>query len=241
MNNKPVFQANTLYNNTQTGLGLYVQDKWQLTSRITITYGVRWDGTWNPQPQSAIPGNTVWTGEGNSSRQSSVPQRVPDDFRQFRTARWYRVECGQHFASHRGSWCVGLLLRANAADLFPDHRHLQADDDFLSHAAWLRLLAVQRLAVLVAVPRCPSGASDLCTSVAGCPGIAYVDPSFRNPRVSNLTGGVEHSFSNNLTVNANVAYVHSSNLRTGGFSTTNWYRNFIPEGTGSAGPHIALG
>ena len=60
------------------------------------------------------------------------------------------------------------------------------------------------------------------------PVINYVDPSFQNPRVSNLTVGVEHSFSNNWTVSANYAFVHSTHLRTGGFSTTNWYRNFIP-------------
>ncbi|HYA64264.1 MAG TPA: carboxypeptidase regulatory-like domain-containing protein, partial [Candidatus Sulfotelmatobacter sp.] len=53
------FTANTLKPNYQNGLGLYWQDKWQATPRLTVTYGVRWDGTWNPQPQTPIPGQMV--------------------------------------------------------------------------------------------------------------------------------------------------------------------------------------
>ena len=38
----------------QTGIGLYAQDKWQVTPHVTLTYGLRWDGTRNPQPQTPI-------------------------------------------------------------------------------------------------------------------------------------------------------------------------------------------
>ncbi len=42
----------------QTAMGLYLQDKWAVTPRLTVTYGIRWDLTWNPQPQTPFPGVT---------------------------------------------------------------------------------------------------------------------------------------------------------------------------------------
>ena len=239
-------KENTLYNNYQSGLGLYWQDKWQLTQRITLTYGLRWDGTWNPQPQSAIPGNTVWIGEGNSSKQSAVPQRVPDDFKQFgpRLGVAWNVGSTEHPTVVRGAW--GFYYAQTPLIFFPTIGTSKQTTVFCPSAFF------QYCAPPTASPQYadfpylfPSalsiGASDLCESVAGCPGISYVDPAFRNPRVSNLTGGVEHSFTSNWTVSANYAYVHSNNLRTGGFSTTNWYRNFIPEGTDSFGRTLLSG
>ncbi|MGA8034520.1 MAG: carboxypeptidase-like regulatory domain-containing protein [Candidatus Acidiferrales bacterium] len=233
-------KENTLYNNYQSGVGLYWQDKWQLTPRITVTYGLRWDGTWNPQPQSAIPGATVWVGEGNGSRQVSPPQRVPDDFNQWgpRVGIAWNVGSTEHPTVVRGAW--GLYYAQTPLIFFPTIGTSKQTTVFCPSAYF------QYCAPPTANPQYadfpylfPSalsiGASDLCDSVAGCPGISYVDPAFRNPRVSNLTAGVEHSFSNNWTVSANYAYVHSTNLRTGGFSTTNWYRNFIPGGTDAFG------
>ena len=82
------------------------------------------------------------------------------------------------------------------------------------------------------------GAADLCVNPPGCPAPTYVDPAFRNPQVSNLTIGLEHSLTNNWTISATYAYVHSAYLRVGGFSTTNWNRNVIPAGTDEFGRTI---
>ena len=41
LNNTPLFNAGTLYPNYLTGIGLYWQDKWTITPRITLTYGLR--------------------------------------------------------------------------------------------------------------------------------------------------------------------------------------------------------
>jgi hypothetical protein len=239
-------KENTLYNNYQSGVGLYWQDKWQLTPRITVTYGLRWDGTWNPQPQSAIPGATVWIGEGTGSRQVAPPQRVPDDFNQWgpRVGIAWNVGSTQHPTVVRAAW--GFYYAQTPLIFFPTIGTSKQTTVFCP-SAFFQFCAPPTANPNVAdfpylFPSALSiGASDLCDSVAGCPGISYVDPAFRNPRVSNLTVGVEHSFSNNWTVSANYAYVHSTNLRTGGFSTTNWYRNFIPEGTDSFGRTLLSG
>jgi hypothetical protein len=65
-----------------------------------------------------------------------------------------------------------------------------------------------------------------------------VDPAFRNPRVSNLTAGFEHQLARNWTVAVNYAYMHSDRLKTGGFSTSNWQRNFVSTGTDQFGRAI---
>jgi hypothetical protein len=62
----------------------------------------------------------------------------------------------------------------------------------------------------------------------GPPNINYTDPDFRNPRVSNTTGTFEWSFAPNWTMTATYAYSHSDFLRTGGFSSTQWERNIVP-------------
>lgn len=238
LNNQNVFKANTLKNNYQTGIGLYWQDKWQLTPRITLTYGLRWDGTTNPQPQSAIPGSTVWIGEGNSSKMVAPPQHVPNDFTQFgpRVGFAWNVGGTEHPTVVRAAW--GLYYAQTPLIFFPTIGTSTQTTIFCppvfgcSPSSNLPYLFPSTL---------PINASGLCTSVAGCPGISYVDPAFRNPRVSNFTVGVEHSFTNSWTVSANYAFVHSSDLRTGGFSTTQWFRNFTPEGRDSLGRTLLLG
>src|SRR4029077_17278215 len=72
----------------------------------------------------------------------------------------------------------------------------------------------------------------------GSPSFTYVDPKFKNPRVSNLTVGAEHTLIRNLTVSGTFAYVHSWRLRTGGFNEETWQRNFDIVGTDSVGRSI---
>ena len=241
LNGVNVFKANTLKNNFQTGIGLYWQDKWQLTQRLTLTYGLRWDASRNPQPQSAIPGADVWVGEGiNTSKEVAPPQHVPNDYGQWgpRVGLAWNVGGTEHPTVVRGAW--GYYYAQTPLIFFPTVGTSNQTTVFCP-GAFFEFCAPPSGSPLNAdfpylFPSSLSiGASGLCESVAGCPGISYVDPSFRNPRVSNLTFGVEHSFAKDWSVSVNYAFVHSTHLRTGGFSTTNWFRNFMPGGTDSFG------
>ena len=247
LNNVNVFKANTLKNNFQTGIGLYWQDKWQLTPRLTLTYGLRWDASKNPQPQSAIPGATVWVGSGLSgSKQVAPPQGVPNDYKQWgpRVGLAWNVGSTEHPTVVRGAW--GFYYAQTPLIFFPTVGTSNQTTVFCPGAYFQYCAPPSGSSLNADFPYLfPSSlsisASGLCDSVAGCPGISYVDPSFQNPRVSNLTVGAEHSFANNWSVSVNYAWVHSTHLRTGGFSTTNWYRNFVPDGTDAYGRTLLQG
>jgi Carboxypeptidase regulatory-like domain/TonB dependent receptor len=252
LNNQNVFVANTLFPAYQTGIGAYWQDKWQVTSRFTLTYGLRWDGTQNPQNQSAVPGNQVYVGVGplgSGTRIASVPQRVPNDWRQFgpRVGFAWNVGGNAHPTVIRAAW--GLYYAQTPTIFFPTVGGSKSTTLFCPpqfgcappQDTALGTPPTQGGFPYLFPSSLPFGADGLCTSAEGCPAINYVDPSFRNPRVSNLTGGVEHSFFNDWLVSANYVYVHSSHLRTGGFSTTLWDRNFTTSGTDQFGRAILTG
>jgi hypothetical protein len=70
--------------------------------------------------------------------------------------------------------------------------------------------------------------NQLCTSAIGCQSINYVDPAFKNPKVANYTLGVQQALGRGWILDATGVYAHSTRLRTGGFSTTQWARNVCP-------------
>jgi Carboxypeptidase regulatory-like domain/TonB dependent receptor len=235
LNGLSTVQAGTLFPNYQTGVGLYWQDKWQVTPRFTVTYGVRWDNSWNPQPQSDIPGRQVYVGVGAASHLVPAPKRIPNDH-------------GQIGPRIGAIWNIGSTARPT-----------------IIRAAW-GLYYAQSPTIFLPTGGASKGATLFCFFTPGClppggfahlypstlqsndplfafignPGINYVDPDFRNPRVSNLTIGVEHDLGHSWMASATYAYVHGTRLRTGGFSTTQWSRNVIVDHVDSFGRSILV-
>jgi hypothetical protein len=228
LNNKPFLQASVLFPAYQTGIGLYWQDKWQVTSRITLTYGLRWDGTLNPQPQTPITGSEVLTGVGSGTRVSPVPQRLPKDFGQWgpRIGVAWSVGSVSSPTIVRAAW--GLYYAQTPSIFFPTGGSGKTANLFcFSGPVCQPATTPGNHSIPYLFPSSlPIAVDGLCASEEGCPGPTYVDPNFRNPRVSNLTAGVEHTFAHNWTVSFTGLSVHSWDLRTGGFSTTVWARNF---------------
>ncbi|MGA7914320.1 MAG: carboxypeptidase regulatory-like domain-containing protein [Candidatus Acidiferrales bacterium] len=224
LNSVPLFQAGTLKPNYQTGVGIYWQDKWQVTSRITLTYGLRWDGTWNPQPQTPTPGVEVYAGVGAGTHTIPVPQHVPNDFKQF----------GPRIGL---AWNVGSLQSPTIVRAAWGFYYAQAPLIFLPTAGGGKTAGIFCFGAYCYPPAgfpyifpssIPGGVDSLCSNAAiGCPGPNIVDPSFQNPRVSNLTGSIEHTFAHDWTVTATFVWVDSQHLRTGGYGTEEaWQRNF---------------
>jgi len=251
LNGQDPFAANTLKPNYQTGIGLYWQDKWQVTSRLTFTYGLRWDGTHNPQNQTPIPGQEVYTGVGpigSGTKISPVPQHTPNDYGQWgpRIGLAWSLGSSSHPTVVRAAW--GLYYAQTPTIFFP-----QASNGGGSKSTTLfcptgfGCTPGGQFAGPFDVPytfpsALPTTSAGLCAfgpPFIGCPAIEYADPALRNPRVSNLTVGIEHQFSSEWTVSVNYAYMRSAHLKTGGFSTSNWQRNYgTPIGTDSFGRAI---
>ena len=250
LNGLSPFVANTLKPNYQTGIGLYGQDKWQVTPKLTVTYGLRWDGTHNPQPQTPIPGQEVYTGVGplgHGTRISPVPQHTPNDYKQWgpRVGVAWNVGSDTHPTIVRAAW--GFYYAQTPTIFFP-----QASNGGGSKSITLfcppgfGCTPGGQFSAPFDVPYTfPSALSTTSNGLCafgppfiGCPAISYADPALRNPRASNLTVGIEHQFTNEWTVSVNYAYMHSSHLKTGGFSTSNWQRNLVPLTTDQFGRAI---
>jgi Carboxypeptidase regulatory-like domain len=243
LNGKPLSfkgPATTLFPNYQSDLGLYWQDKWQLTPHLTVTYGLRWDGTWNPQPQTPLYGNTVLVGDGGGTHDSAVPQRVPNDFSQWgpRVGVAWNVRGGNHPTVVRAAWglyyalTVGIFLpTAGAGNLTHCIGSCALPDGGLASFPYLNPNSTT-LSV-----------NELCGTEFGCAaptsGGGYVDPQFQNPRVSSFTGGLEQTLPGNIVLTGTFSYVHSTHLRTGGYDSEEaWQRNYVVLGRDSFGRSI---
>jgi hypothetical protein len=238
LNGKPLFASGTLYNNYNSALGLYWQDKWQVTPRITVTYGLRWEGSWYPQPQTAFPGNETYTGTGSNTRTIAVPQRVPDDFKQFgpRIGLAWNVGSTDSPTVIRASW--GLYYAQIPLLFMPTGGGGKTVGLFCFAPSCLPMSAVGPVSFPFLFPSSiPNGVNQLCGTEYGCPGPNLVDPDFTNPRISNLTGGVEHTFAHSWTVTATFAWANSQHLRTGGYGSEEaWYRNYVSCSGGANAP-----
>ncbi|MFZ0908743.1 MAG: carboxypeptidase regulatory-like domain-containing protein [Candidatus Acidiferrales bacterium] len=227
LNNESLFDAGTLYPNYLTGVGLYWQDKWTITPRITLTYGLRWDGTWYPQPQTAFPGTVTYSGTGLGAKQIPIPQRTPDDFGQWgpRVGLAWNVGGTKNPTIVRGAW--GYYYAVIPTIFMPSGGGGKTTGEFCFPPYTACGFPTPGFPYLYPSTT-PLGINQLCTSVYGCPGPNLVDPNFKNPRVSSLTGSLEQSFAGSWTLTGTFAWVNSQHLRTGGYGSEEaWYRNFV--------------
>jgi hypothetical protein len=222
---------------------------------LTVTYGLRWDGTRNPQPSTTIPGQMVYTGVGplgSGTKISPVPQKTPNDYMQWgpRVGVAWSTGGNAHPTVVRAAW--GLYYAQTPTIFFP-----AASNGGGSKSTTLfcnpAFFCAPPQDTNPGTPPSQGGfpytfpgalnttSNGLCAfgpPFIGCPAITYADPALRNPRVSNLTVGVEHRFAGDWTASANYAFMHSTHLKTGGFSTSNWQRNLVPVGTDQFGRAI---
>ncbi len=218
--------------NWQTGYGLYAQDKWQVSPNFTLTYGLRYDGTTNFKNGSPVNGQKVYSGVEPDITTAPPPQQPPSDWKQLgpRLGLAYAFDVGQMPAVFRANW--GLYY-AQIPPIFMDVSGENATG----------------LGVCFFDPSCfpPGGYPNIFPdSVPGPPssGIfntTYNDPELRNPRVMNTTATFELNLSRNYTVSTTYVFAKSDFLRTGGFSSTQWNRNFVKEGEDQFGRAILGG
>ena len=235
-----VFEAGALDTFYQTAIGLYWQDKWQVSDRLTLTYGLRWDSTINPTTQSGTPGNEVYAGRGAPGSGSNLiapPQDIPDDNTQIGP----RVGVAYSFGANRstvlrGAW--GLYYAQIPPIFFPIGGNERGTTLFCFFPGCQPRDIVPGADFPDLFPSAVGAGDPVSVFLGGAPGITYVDPDFRNPRVSNLNLTLEHQFAQDWTVSGSYVFVHSERLRTGGFSSTQWERNVVVASVDSFGRSI---
>jgi hypothetical protein len=246
LNSVPLKQAGVLKPASQTDIGLYLQDKWQITPRLTLTYGLRWDGTKNPQPQTPFPGTQTYTGVGANTRIISIPQGMPNDYKQWgpRVGLAWNVGSADAPTVVRAAW--GLYYAQIPTIFLPTAGGGKTTGLF----CFFNPTCIPPPGFPYLFPQTtPLGINQLCSTpdpnngvTYGCPGPNIVDPKFQNPRISNLTGSVEHTFARSWTATVTFAWAKSSHLRTGGYGSEEaWYRNFTTSGTDQFGRAILTG
>jgi hypothetical protein len=213
----------------QTGYGLYIQDKWQVSRNFTLTYGLRWDGTNNPPAQSPIEGQAVYSGVEPDIRVAAPPQGPPSDWKQFgpRVGAAYSFDIGNRPAVIRANWGYYYAQTPPIFYTTPGPNPTGVNFCFFD-------------------PSCfpPGGYPTLFPdSVPGPPASGifdtnYDDPDLRNPRVMNTTATFELNLSKDYTLTTTYVWAKSDFLRTGGFSSTQWNRNFTKLGEDQFGRAI---
>jgi hypothetical protein len=256
LNGLGVFAANALKPDYQIDVGVYAMDRWQVTPHVTLTFGTRWDGTRNPQPQHPIWGTEVLSDAFMKTVETRVPQRVPRDLRQIGPRvglAWnaidgenplvLRLAYGVYFGEMPTIFFTPVILGsstattlycspgsfpANAPCTPPQNTRYGRADTF----GGFPYLDPSSL---------PFGVGDLCGSFEGCPSPSYADPRLRNARVQNVSLRAEKTLARSWNVSISYAFEHSDFLRVGGYGTTIWNRNFASNGMDALGRAILTG
>jgi hypothetical protein len=163
-------------------LGLYAQDAWHATERLTVNYGVRYDTTFglfqaSGRTQAANP--AVLTAE--ALKLGNIFTGTPHDYR-----RAIAPRLGLAYAMGRNSTTV---LRAGAGLFYDD----------LAQNGWVT--ALQAVNQPPAPCQAPGDSGCLPGAAQGGAG-AIIDPDYHTPYAIHITAGVEHAFTPNWTASA---------------------------------------
>jgi hypothetical protein len=217
----------------QSGYGFYAQDKWRVNRNLTLNYGLRFDGTTNPKPTHKIQGQTVYSGVEPNITTAPPPQGPPSDWGQWgpRLGLAYSFKVADKPAVFRANWGLYYAQTPTIFMTAPQGAgEVGYNFCFFNPACFPR-----------------GGYPNLNPdSIPVAPGAGvfdtnYDDPALRNPRVMNTTATFELNLSQNYTATATYVFAKSDFLRTGGFSSTQWNRNFVKTGVDQFGRAILGG
>ena len=194
---------------TQNELAAFIQDRVKLTSSITLTAGLRWEGQWNPQPprpNTALPMTTfipndlaMWQPRlglawdaGNKGR---TILRLSAGIYDSRTPAtlFHRVFTNNNLVTKDYSFderSGGCRTALDAA--IPDNCVFRGPGAIVRYPN-----------ILTAIPVLPSGIGNRVQTRA-----FGFQPDFRNPRTFQTSANLDHRLGNDLTLS--IGYLHSS-------------------------------
>src|SRR5580704_17569801 len=175
--------ANGVFTQNVQRLGVYAEDSWRVTPRLTFNYGLRWDTTFG-----------LFTAEGKSQLENPavltlqalkipLPVGTPHDYRkQFAPRLGLAYSLGQS---------GNTVVRAGFGLFFND----------LAQNGWVT--AFQAVNTPLAGP-CVNPGDPGC--IPGGGDGALIDPHYKTPYSVHTTAGIEHAFNSKWTLSAD--YVH---------------------------------
>jgi hypothetical protein len=225
----------------QHELGLFIQDKWQAASNLTVNFGLRYEAQWNDDPKFPIaaPDGTVpMSRQAPGTELRPVPQTVPDDLNNFGPRlglSWDPTKDGRTVV--RGG--AGLYYARTPAWFLPT-----GGSGFRSSFVYLSplfppwyILPFPELLPSVIDPNNPPPLP------INPPGIDFVADDYNNPRVLNVNAGAERELAPHLSLGIDFIYSRSDNARIGGLGTSGGMFNqntFPPTGVDEFGRPIGI-
>ncbi len=180
--------------------GLYAQDQWRINSRLLFNYGLRYDYTKIPQPNTVNP----------DYPQTAVIHASPDNIAP-------RVGIAYSLGQDRKT-----VLRAGYGIFYARYQTGLINTLFLNNNVYQKAITYNNAtaAQLAAGPVYPSFLpSTNFNPPAGSTDIIFADPNLRNPYTHQANVGVERELSSTLSLN--VSYAWSRGVRLYGVRDLN--------------------
>ena len=240
--------------------GVYAQDTWKLTKRLTLNYGLRWDDFGNPKPADGSIEANFFYGPGTSISQqiaNGYVAQVSKSFNQAITGWSPRIGAAWDFTGS-GRWLIrggfGLyhdwVTLGNVQNEFANPPAPSAVTFQTNTSGPAPLYSVGTSNVYPYGYTYPVLPSSGLNSVGGINGIsssiAGNDPNLKATNTLNYTVSLEHGITNNISVAAGYSGSHSNNLYTdfAGHTTNAFYgvdiNNFPGSLIANAGKFVRL-
>jgi len=175
----------------QTILALYVQDSWRVNDKLTLNYGLRWEGTFNPDP------------EGNPALPQT--QQIPDDL------TGWQPRAGFAYAPNPKT-----VFRASAGLFTSRTPTLLFFNPFTS----VGLPGVGIFFIPSFGPNgqvdglWPNALPSLPPGITAEQEIYWFDSNFKSSRTLRINGGLEHEVATDLTAGVEYIFARGTSLQT---------------------------
>ncbi|MBS1786712.1 MAG: TonB-dependent receptor [Acidobacteria bacterium] len=223
---------------TMNQFAIFAQDAWRVHPSFTLNYGLRWEGQFNPQPETnnAVLFNKI-RGFKFPSGHTVDPSFIPDNGNQlgprvgfawdpFRNSKTViRGFAGIYYASSPGLLYAGPLnnFRDPAGDLSVQ-LPLRVPTGNPNNTVYKQLKLIGIDLNNFSLDKLPMLTPQQVQSVAGALGLSGFDPftgaapitwadDFKNPKSYQYGGGVEHQLARGLTVGVDYSQVNTIYLQ----------------------------
>ena len=195
----------------QHELALFLQDSWQVSGRLTVNYGLRWEAQIQPDPITD-PSDVFFAGFiGKTASNEAGAHRFPSNGRIPSDLDMLQPRLGLAFDARGDN---RTLLRASAGVYYARIPGLNLASTRSTNGS--RGQSLFRSSELTPILGPPPIWGELLPSPEGGPfqpNIYVFDENFQNPRTVSLNAGIEHEFqASGLVGSVDITYARTDNL-----------------------------